>query len=273
MWKYVTSALTGQYEQPPYPCAEPWKKLDDVSDVATAEKISEETYLACQAMMHDPKWSMLSYVDPDQAEGGDIKLFSRPAIGLFHFIKGSFSIRDTTVQKCMSVMHADNLPERQKFSAEIIGYEKIGRVNPNIHIEFLTYWAPPPVAGRDFCFLVTRKEVDGSTWIYGSSVDYKQCPKTAAYVRSSSMWCWQLTQVGEHVLLQYYNCFNPRGWAPRFIISWLKSSVANELRAARAVVNGKDFTVSKTELNDCGVSKEEIEAEIRNKDKEQDQHA
>lgn len=257
MWSYISKSLS--YEKPPFPCASPLRTVN-ADDATQAQKVSDEVFAACESLFNDKKWTLGAYTDPD--EGGDLKLFTQPTIGTFHLVKAVMSIQNTTPDKIIEVMHPDTFEARQKFSADLNAFQIISRPTKDINIQHLGYYAPPPVAARDMCFLVTKKVLDdGSVYVYGCSVDCPQVPKNngALLVRAASMWAWHILPVGPHCLTTYVNCFDPKGWTPRFVIKWLAYSVANELRVCRALLQGKDMKVKKIEVEDLGLTKEELE--------------
>lgn len=257
----MLSKVIPSYEKAPFPCASP-QRVVDVNDAVQAQKVADEIFASCEGLFNDKKWRLGNYTDPEQKEGGDLKLFTQDCIGTYHLVKAVMSLQNTSVDRILEVMHPDTLEERQRFSADLNCFNIVGRPTKDINIQHLGYYAPPPVAARDFCFMVGKKVTeDGSVYIYGCSVDCPQVPKNngSLLVRGSSMWAWHLFPVGPHVLATYVNCFDPKGWTPRFVIQWLAYSVANELRVSRALIQGKDVRAKKIEVQDLGLTKEELE--------------
>lgn len=249
------------YEKAPFPCASP-QRVVDVNDGPQAQKVSDEIFESCMGLFNNKKWTLGNYTDPDQKEGGDLKLFTQDCIGTYHLVKAVMSLQNTTVERVLEIMHPETIEARQKVSPDLNCFEIIGRPAPGINVQHIGYYAPPPVAARDFVFLVTTKrEADGSIYVFGCSIDCPQLPKNngSLLVRGSSMWAWHLLPVGPHVLTTYVNCFDPKGWTPRFIIQWLAYSVANELRISRAMIQGKDIQIKKIDVEELGFTKEELE--------------
>ena len=81
-------------------------------------------------------------------------------------------------------------------------------------------------------------------------------------VRGASLWGWHLTPVGNDMLVSYVNCFDPRGWTPGFLLSWMKTTAAKEFCVIRSRLLGKDVVVQQTGLSEAGFSQEEIAKEI-----------
>lgn len=264
---YNAAAMTGMAagtEQPPYPCASPLEKIDDINDVKHIEEVLQKIYTAGREMMNE-NWQIVDFQDPD--EGGDLVLYTKPHVGPFNFARATISLHDCPIEKVVQVMHSELLEDRKRCSADLTGFEILGKPTPKSNIQHVTYWAPPPVASRDFCFLVGRTDDDeeGTTYIYGCSVDYAGCPKAGGLrtVRGSCMWMWELTSLGSHTLATYVSCLNPRGWTPTFVVGWLKTEIAKELLNARRLLYGIEFTVEKTTAQDLGVTTEDIERETQ----------
>jgi hypothetical protein len=266
MWNALgkmTGAVSGVFyssEQPPFDCAWP---LKDVGDMRNCGQMSEEQHDQITQLHNDPEWYLVeNYVDPD---GGDLRLFTRPAIGNYFFLKSTFTLAGVTAQQFLNVVGNSRLEVRQKFSVDCIALKKLDEPTAMTELLYAQYYAPPPVAGRDFCFLVGRREnSDGSYEIWGCSVASDLAPEgnTMTNVRGASLWGWKLIPAGEHLLVQYANCFDPRGWTPGFILQWLKTTAAKEFCAIRAVLLGKEVHLDKeTDLSSIGVSAEQANAE------------
>lgn len=265
---YKTAAWTGLAagtEQPPYPVASPLRKIDDVTDVANIEAISEDVFKAGMDMLKDPAWSIVDFRDPDAGDGGDLFLYTKPHVGPFNFAKATMSLRDCSVEKILAVMHSEDPADRKRCSADLSAFEMFAKPTATTNLQRVEYWAPPPVASRDFCFLVGRKydEEEDTTYIFGCSVDCAQCPKSerANVVRGSCMWMWEMTPIGPNTIVTYVSCLNPRGWTPTFVVGWLKTEIAKELIASRHLLYGLEFQVEKLTVEDMGLTVESIESE------------
>lgn len=82
-------------------------------------------------------------------------------------------------------------------------------------------------------------------------------------VRGASLWGWKLVEVGDTLLVNYCNCFDPRGWTPGFLLSWMKTTAAKEFCAIRGVLQGQDVKVEKVDFAATGVTEEEMAAELK----------
>jgi len=260
----VTGAVTGVFyttEQPPFDCAWP---LKDVGDMRNCGQMADDHYQQVQQLHNDPQWTLIeSYEDPD---GGDMKLFTRPQWGNYHCLKATFTIQNCTAEKFINVVGSSNLQVRQKFSADCIGLKKLDEPTPMTEILHCNYWAPPPVAGRDFCFLVSRRENGDGTWdLWGCSVNSDLAPDVSGMtsVRGVSIWGWKLIQAGDNLLVQYSNCFDPRGWTPGFLLSWLKTAAAKEFCAIRNVMLGKDVKTEHIDFSAVGMSQDQVNAAVK----------
>eukprot|EP00758_Cryptobia_borreli_P001327 Tbor_TRINITY_DN2143_c0_g1::TRINITY_DN2143_c0_g1_i1::g.5513::m.5513 len=268
MLGYLSSVLSpvSDYSQCPF-CAELPKSIPDPADVAKVQVIVDECYDTVNKAISCFKWAPLSFVDHDAIGRGStecLKLFSVDTIGKYHPVMACFTVSNTTVAKCIAVIHPPTIEERKKISGNISKFEILHEVNEHTHVQRVEYAAPPVIASRDFCFLVTRRDLpDDTTVIWGCSVD---TPKGAqiqgsGLVRGTSVWGWKFTQIGNDVIMTYVQLFDPCGWVPKFIISWLKASVSEELIAARCCINGTEAKVTPISILDCGTKEEIIEYE------------
>jgi hypothetical protein len=261
MWSALGKMTGWTYEQPPYDCAWP---LKDVGDLSGAHEIADTHYKQINELHADAQWTMIEgYADPD---GLDMKLFTRPQIGTYHMLKATFTLQGVTADQFINLVGSSKLELRQKFSADCTGLKKIDEPTPVTELVHATYWAPPPVAGRDFCFLVGRRDNgDGSSDLWGCSVASPQCEDVSGMtlVRGASLWGWKLIQAGDNLLVSYANCFDPRGWTPGFLLAWMKTTAAKEFCAIRAVLTGKEVKVEKVDLAEAGVSADDVAAEVK----------
>lgn len=253
-----TGVVTDTTAQPPLGCAWPLREPTTLAEFLAE---NEKDFQDMAALAKAGDWELLSYKDPEAAEGGDLHLFSRPQIGAYHFLKATFSLQKASPEKVRALIGSPNVEERKRFSADILALQLVEKLSETCQLDYLQYWAPPPVAARDFCFLVgTKKLEDGSIVIWGCSVANAKCPDTE-HVRGSSEWMWHLIPVGEHTLVTYISVMDPRGWTPSFLISWLKTTAANEFVAIRAVMAGKQAHVKQESLAEAGISEEDIKKE------------
>jgi len=260
---YVGLVSTEPYEQPPYPCAWP---LKDITALSTEElkALSQEHHDAVFKLLPAAGWQPVEFVDPEESEGGDMKLQSKDQIGTYHFVKTTLSIKNVTPQRCAQVIYSKTLKERQVFSADTTGFDILDNPTDTMAIQLIQFWAPPPVAPRDFVFLTNKLEhSDGSIEIWGCSVAYDKAPEGATgAVRGSCLWGWRIIPDGEHCNLYYSNCSDPRGWVPGVIFAWIKTAVAKEFVNVRAVIMGKKANVEHVKFEDAGVSAEEVQKEL-----------
>jgi hypothetical protein len=234
------------------------------ADVEAVNKLLDEQHKQFDDLQNDKQWALHTWKDPS---GGDMHLWDRPQKGTFHYAKAIFSV-DGTPQDFFDLVGSTELSVRQKFSTDCVGMQALDKPTTDGTILHVKYWAPPPVAGRDFCFLVGRRDnADGSCDLWGSSVSSGLCPEESyQVVRGASLWGWRLIPVGDKTLVHYVNCFDPRGWAPGFLIEWMTTAVAKELCAIRSVLAGKEADLSRVELSEAGVSADEVQSEIAKHD-------
>jgi hypothetical protein len=257
---YVGLVSTEPTEQPPYPCAHPFKEITDLSE---CEKLSSEHLDALNRLFETTPWEPLEIEDPDAEDGGDMKLWSAPQCGNYHYVRMTMTLKNTTIKRAVEVIASDTLKARQEFSADTVGLDNLTRINSDLVIQRLAYWAPPPVAGRDFCFLSNKKVSDTEATIWGCSVDYAKCEEGQdGTVRGACLWGWRMKQAGPHVLVEYCNCSDPRGWVPGVLFSWIKTAVAKEFVNARAVIYGKKVNVEHVQLSDCGVTETDLKDQL-----------
>ena len=234
-------------EDVPWSCSWP---NEDVTDTRKCMKLLDKHHAEFQELLNMKDWTMLPDVkDPDPS--GDMKLFSRPSIGSFNFVKTQFSMKGTKASALPQLIFNPKLEVRQSFAADCVAVEVIDEPTMMSALTRTQYWAPPPAAHRDFVFLVgTREHDDGSYDIWGCSVRHDGVPeKGGMVVRGTSLWGWHCIPVGDDCLATYVNCLDTRGWTPTFVMSWLKTLCINEISAARAVAMGKKANPQRTGLS------------------------
>ncbi|KEG15666.1 hypothetical protein DQ04_00011330 [Trypanosoma grayi] len=263
---YSTAAKTGLAagtEQPPYPCALPLLLLEDSDDTPRVQEMLDTIFAAAKDLLENDaehNWQLVDYQDPDK--GGDLHLFTRTHIGPFNFAKATVSFMGVTPQQVLDTMHGDDPESRKKYSANMAHFEILARPTPTSNIQYHEYWAPPPVAGREFVFLAEKKyvEEDDVYYVYGCSIDYApRAKKSNNHVRASCLWAWELTPIGNNTMATYVSCMNPRGWTPTFMIGWLKSEIGKELVACRRVLYGEAVNLERTGADTQETSEEGIE--------------
>jgi hypothetical protein len=208
-----------------------------------------------------PEWGLIDFTDPEAKEGGDLKLWTKPKEGTHHFIKATFMIQNVTPQRVAALVASESIEDRQKFGPNMEVVNVFEKPDANTLMLYTKFWAPPPIASRDFVFLQGSKlHADGTLEIWGCSIAHEQYPE-AGFVRGASFWGWRLRPVMDHVMTTYFNVSDPRGWCPSFIFSWLKTQVSSDLLAIRAILLGKSVKVEKITVAGCGVSEEEVRNE------------
>lgn len=276
---YKTAAKTGLAagsEQPPYPCALPLQVIEDRDDIDTIERVLNETYASVQDLLSDDmpllnqslreskrgkEWRLVDFTDRE----GDLSLSTRPHVGPYNFARATMSLKGITPSNILGAMHAQSLKERSRYSNNLCRYEVLLR-NPSVpsrflgcdndhleeiatlgvrnwHIEYNRYAAPPPVAPRDFIYLIEKRYVpeQQSYYIYGTSVDYRSdedCDSMdgGKCVRGAVLFGWRFKLVGNATHCSYISCMNPNGWAPTFIVGWMKTEIAKEFQNSRRLL-------------------------------------
>lgn len=275
---YKAAAKTGLAagsEQPPYPCSLPLQVIEDRYDVDATERVLNDTYAAVQDLLSEDLPLLHSTIADPKAHrsfkavdftdrGGDIRLFTRPHVGSYNFARATLTLDDVTPQQILSFMHAQDLKERNRYSNNLYQYDIMTR-NPDLpaqyigndndhleelcrmgirdwHVEYNRYSAPPPVAARDFIYLVEKRYVPEQKcyYIYGTSVDFRDTSNVAIEkdkcVRGAVMFGWRFQQVGRKTFCTYVSCMSPNGWAPTFIVGWMKTEIAKEFQNARRLL-------------------------------------
>jgi len=251
-------------EKVPFDCAWP---NPDVTDARVCMALLEKHHAQFCQYQEDKEWGLIDgFKDPD---GGDMHMWTRPAYQTYQCVKATFSIPDTKPAKVVDLLYSADMKVRGAYSADCTALNLIDEPTAMSSIITTTYWAPPPVASRDFVFLVGKREhEDGTMDLWGCSVQHADAPETYSIVRGASLWGWRLTPVGDHCLASYTNCFDPRGWTPTWVLSWMKTTCAKELAAVRAVCTGQKVNLEKTSLEDAGVDAEKAKAEAAAHEKE-----
>ncbi|KAK7196653.1 hypothetical protein NESM_000604300 [Novymonas esmeraldas] len=275
---YKAAAKTGLAagsEQPPYPCALPLQVIEDSDDTDATERVLNETYASIQDLLSDDLPLLHSTIPDVKAHksfkavdftdrGGDIRLFTRPHVGSYNFARATLTLEDVSPAQVLTHMHAQNLKERNRYSNNLYQYDIIAR-NPEMplhligkdndhleelcargirdwHVEYNRYSAPPPVAARDFIYLVEKRYVPEhkAYYVYGTSVDYRDTAgvniEQDKCVRGAVMFGWRFQVIGHTTHCTYVSCMSPNGWAPTFIVGWMKTEIAKEFQNARQLL-------------------------------------
>ncbi|CBZ30169.1 conserved hypothetical protein [Leishmania mexicana MHOM/GT/2001/U1103] len=269
------TGLAAGSEQPPYPCALPLQVIEDCEDTETTERVLNDTYVAVQDLLSDDLPLLHSAISDVKAHKpfklvdftdreGDIRLFTRPHVGTYNFARVTLTLDNVSPAKVLAFMHPQSLKERNRYSNNLCQYDVIAR-NPELpaqyigndndhleelcrmgirdwHVEYNRYSAPPPVAARDFINLVEKRYVPEQRcyYIYGTSVDYRDTAGITIEkdncVRGAVVFGWRLQHVGSKTHCTYVSCMSPNGWAPTFIVGWMKTAIAKELQNARRLL-------------------------------------
>ncbi|CAG9581767.1 conserved hypothetical protein [Leishmania major strain Friedlin] len=269
------TGLAAGSEQPPYPCALPLQVIEDCEDTETTERVLNDTYAAVRDLLSDDLPLLHSTISDVQAHKpfklvdftdreGDIRLFTRPHVGSYNFARVTLTLDNVSPAKVLTFMHAQSLEARNRYSSNLCQYDVIAR-NPELpaqyigndndhleelcrmgirdwHVEYNRYSAPPPVTARDFVYLVEKRYAPEQRcyYIYGTSVDYRDTAGIAIEkdncVRGAVVFGWRFQHVGRKTYCTYVSCMSPNGWAPTFIVGWMKTAIAKELQNARRVL-------------------------------------
>lgn len=284
---YQTAAKTGiaaGSEMPPYPCALPLQKIDDPDDTYQIEAILDATFEAIldlsiggmeklNAVISDSSrrkgWKALDFVDSE----GDLVLHSRPHVGPYNFALATVTFYGVPASLILREMHGQSLESRKRYSGALKDYQVVLR-NPLMptafighdddhleelsergirdwHVEYTSFYAPPPVANRDFFILVEKRYVPetGKYYIYGTSVDFPlEDVKKPGHVRGIVMFGWEFLHTDDGLThATYVSSMNPNGWAPTVLIGYLKSEIAKEIQHSRRVL----YELTGTSLTDA----------------------
>lgn len=254
---YKAAAKTGLAagtEQPPYPCALPLHVVEDPNNGAEVQALADTVFEAAKDLIHNPNhaWKVVDYRDPDSKEGGDLVLLSKPHIGPYNFAKATMSFMNCSPERMLETVHGEDFEMRRKFSADLSAFTVIANPTPTTNIQYHEYYAPPPVSHRSLMYLVEKRYVpeEDAWYVYGCSIDYPAFTKgSARTIRAMCLWAWELNQVGANTLGTYVSCMNPNGWAPTFIVGWLKSEIGKELVSIRRVLYGQQALLERTTLD------------------------
>lgn len=274
---YKTATKTGLAagsEMPPFPCALPLQEIRDSEDVYQMEAILDDTFDAIQELAagkmerlnsvvadktRHKGWKSVDFVDSE----GDLQLFSRPHVGPYNFALATLTFDRVPASMILHEMHAQSLESRKRYSNALKDYKVVLR-NPlfpsalvgrdddlleelaekgirDWHIEYTSFYAPPPVANRDLFILIEKRFVPETNkyYIYGTSVNFPEAevPKKANYVRGIVMFGWEFQHAADgRTYAKYVSCMNPNGWAPTFLVGWMKSEIAKELQHSRRLL-------------------------------------
>ena len=220
----VQTGIVGTGEKVPFSCQVPFKKFSKemIGHTEFASLFRSEA----NALRDSPKWTKVEFTDP---EGGDMKTWVQDQIGTYHLIKASFTIKKASNKEVLAILTGPK-EVRAQYSADLAELETIASKD-GIDLIHIAYSAPQPgSAGRDFVFLTSTAEEGEKLTTWGCSIDcMEKFPEDYnGYVRGACIYMWEVEQKGEDVVCTYSGCFDPRGWAPPFIISWFKTSATNE---------------------------------------------
>lgn len=259
------TGIMGTGETLPYDCSYPFKKVSP--DMHEMQELSKRHFEQGTEVMNSSGWSLMEIRDPD---GGDMKAQTRPQIGTHHFVKVTFSVPNTPPWAVARLLNSESFDERKKYSADLASLEVLGKKD-NTMMVHVSYSVPPPVAWRDMVMIANMAEdKEENVHVWGCSVDSERYPEGwNSCVRGSVLWMWKLTPVGPHTLCNYITVFDPRGWTPPFLVSWLKSSATSEFVALRAVLTGKATHLHKVTFEEMGVKVDAEEAKKAQKEQEE----
>jgi hypothetical protein len=256
MWSLLAkTGLVSDGSQPPLDCAWPNKKIDRLED---CDAMSEVQFAQCMTLVNDKEWQHVpSVTDPDP--NGDMKFYSKPQIGSYHFVKITMTLMKTTPEDVLDLALSEDAESRKQFSVNIDSLEVAGKTE-NTTLYHVSYTAAPGVAPRDFVLLQGIKQLgNGAMAGFGASVGYDKYPEATMTVRGSCQYLWHVTPEGNNVKVVFCNCFDPRGWCPPFVLAWLKSTATQEFVNIRQVLAGSAANLKATSLDSIGFSQDEID--------------
>jgi hypothetical protein len=233
MWKNAfKKSETPEKGKVPFDNAWPLKK---VHDLAVCAALADRHFLQASELHDDSQWKRVDWQDPS---GGDMQIFNRPPMGSYHCVKGTFTV-DCKPAAIAELMSNNDFAVRKSFSTDVVAMKELARATDSIAIVHIEYAAPAPVSSRDFCFLVGRREANGVHDVCGCSVDFDACPERRKPVRSAGLWGWRAATVNGRTVVSYVNCFDPRGWAPSFVPTLMKTTVSKALIGVRSATANK----------------------------------
>lgn len=255
-------------EQPPFGCAIPNVEVP-FGEPKKAIAINQEHFKHMMQIQEDKTWTLVPYTDPEAADGGDIRLWTRSQIGRFHFIKVTMCFRDTPPEKIISLIASPDYEARVRFSVDCTEVRVLDQYTPTCRLVVHRFYTPPPVAPREFVFLTNNcTNRDESQCIWGCTVNSPLLPEESPYVRAACLWGWHIISVGPHSLCTYVNCVNPRGWTPSFLFAWAKNQATKEFVRIRKVIYGMELDAGvREDFRSLGLTEEEVKEQIE-KEKE-----
>lgn len=256
MWGMLAATgLVSDGSQPNMACAWPLKNLEKLEE---ADELTELHFAQVMEMKADPKWEIVSsFTDTD----GDMKLWTKPQIGRYHFVGVTMTLKNTTCEQVLDFALSEELDTRKEFSHSLEKLDILAKTEKT-SLQHTIYGAPTGVAPREFIMLAGQKELEDGVMVgYGCSVDSPKIAEQSTPVRGAAQFMWHLTQAGDNVLVCYRNCFDPRGWTPSFLLAWLKGTATQEFINIRAVMAGKKAEVKEVTAADLGISEEDIKKE------------
>ena len=252
MWGMLAAVgLASDGSQPDTNVAWPVK----TANMDNADELDEINFAQAMASINDQSWEIVpAFKDPEAAEGGDMHFWTKPAVGRYQYAKITMTLRNTTTKAIFDLTQSPDLKTRNQFSADLCQLDRLAK-NDKCGIFQMCYAAPTGVANREFVVLSAIRTLEEGTMVsYGCSIDSPQVPEQSTPVRGVTQYTWHVVQVGDDVMVSWNNCFDPRGWTPQFLLSWMKSAATNEFINIRKVLSGKKANLAATE---CEASEEE----------------
>lgn len=259
---------------------------DLLGDLALVRGVEDAAALAKNKPPKKSDWTQVDYTDSDKQ--GDIRLFTRPHLGPYNFARSTFTLRGVHPRTVLSCMHVQDLEARHKYSPNLVEYEVLFR-NPEMpsewfanvagqagaleeaetdndhleemaregirdwHLEYNQYYAPPPVAPREFMYLCEKRyePSEDAYYVYGCSVNYRYDMSTYQFkfdknlkgtnrecVRGAVLFGWRLKPdyAAQCTHAEYVSCMNPNGWAPTFMVGWMKAQIGKEFTNSRRLL-------------------------------------
>jgi len=109
---------------------------------------------------------------------------------------------------------------KQEYDTNLIDCTTVREVTKEIKVQRLRYSAPFPIYPREFVVLRVDKQINGSYYLFSSSISYDACPATTQFVRGVMRVSGLIMQPNENgTLLTKIVQIDPRGSIPAFVVN------------------------------------------------------
>jgi len=229
------SWITGNEEE-----KEPEWAYEDLPSPATDDEFREvaaQTRSQIVPMLgSSEKWEAIEY-----DENPETKLWQMELEGTaYHPIKCTGVIRGASVEDVCFLFWDAPLEERQKLAPEIIDGGLVRVIDEGtLKVTQAKFGTPIGMSNREFLTVRCRENRDdGSVFIYGRSVNYKDVPFTDGFVRASVLngHLFEPFQDGDQsgVRMTTVDLVDPKGWVPAAIVNMFKKKPAERLGKIQA---------------------------------------